>query len=449
MIELNHSALLTDLYQLTMLQGYVEAGQYDTAVFELFARRLGPGRNFLVAAGLDQALDFLESFHFTEPELRWLADSGRFESKLVDYLASMRFTGDVTAMPEGTLFFANEPIVRVTAPLPEAQIVESRLMNLLHYPSLVASKAARCVLAAPDKLLVEFGLRRAHGAEAALLAGRAAYIAGFSGTSNVLAGAEWNIPLYGTMAHSFIQSHDDEATAFVEFARSNRQDVVLLIDTYDTEAAARKVAALAPTLKAEGIKLRGVRIDSGDLAEHACRVRHILDDADLRDVTIFASSSLDEREIAALLAKQAPIDGFGVGTSLDVSADRPFLDFAYKLQEYAGRPRRKRSEGKATWPGRKQVFRRLDAEGRLAGDCLALESEAQPGEALLKPVMQGGHRLASSRPLAELRAATLENLAQLPDALRSLDAAEPYNVTIGDSVRALADELDRTREGTS
>ncbi len=398
---MSESALLTDLYQLTMLQAYFEAGLRETAVFELFVRRLPPHRNFLVAAGLEAALDYLENFHFGEEEIEWLRKLDRFQSRFVDSLAEMRFTGDVMALPEGTIFFADEPIIRITAPLPEAQIVESRLMNLLQYPTLVASKAARSVLVAEGKLLVEFGMRRAHGAEAAMMAARAAYLAGFAGTSNVAAGALWNIPLYGTMAHSFIQTHDDEAAAFEQFARANPRDVVLLIDTYDTEAAARKVARLASKLRAAGITLKGVRIDSGDLAEHARKVRRILDGANLKDVTIFASGNLDESGVAAL--RSAPIDGFGVGTLLDVVADGPYLECAYKLQEYAGKPKRKRSEGKATWPGRKQVFRQFDANGHMAGDCVAIETDVQPGDPLLEPVMRQGLRHPPSLPLRELR----------------------------------------------
>ena len=240
------SPLLTDLYQLTMVQAYLDHGDTDTAVFEFFARTLPPRRGFMLAAGLAQALDFLETLRFSDAELSWLKSTGRFSQKLLDYLAGFRFTGDVHAMPEGTVFFANEPILRVTAPLPQAQFVESRLINILHFQSLIAAKAARCVLAAPDKLLVDFGMRRAHGAEAGLMAARASYIAGFAGTATVLAGEDFGIPLYGTMAHSFIEAFDDEAAAFESFARSRPDNVVLLLDTYDSEAAARKVVALAP-----------------------------------------------------------------------------------------------------------------------------------------------------------------------------------------------------------
>src|SRR5579862_3287786 len=282
-------ALLTDLYQLTMLHAYFRARMDETAVFEFFVRMLPPARRFLVAAGLEQVIEYLEGLTFTREELEWIGRDGRFSSAFVDWLAGIRFTGDVDAMPEGTVCFADEPILRVTAPLPVAQLVESRIVNLLHFQILVASKAARAVLAAPGKLLVDFGMRRAHGAEAALLAARASYVAGFAGTATVLAGEEFGIPLYGTMAHSFIEAFDDETAAFETFARARPDNVVLLLDTYDTEAAARKVVALAPRLKSAGIAIRGVRLDSGDLIALSKSVRDILDRGGLKETTIFAS----------------------------------------------------------------------------------------------------------------------------------------------------------------
>ena len=259
------SALLTDLYQINMMQAYLDRGATDTAVFELFVRNLPPRRRFLVAAGLEQALQFLETLQISPAEIEWLKSTGRFRPNLIDYLSSLRFSGDVHAMPEGSVFFANEPIMRVTAPLPLAQFVESRLINIVHYQTLIAAKAARMMLAAPNKVLVDFGFRRAHGAEAGLMAARASYLTGFAGTATVLAGQEFGIPIYGTMAHSFIESFDDESAAFAAFAQSRPDNLVLLIDTYDVEAAARKVVALAPKLQQAGITIRGVRLDSGDL----------------------------------------------------------------------------------------------------------------------------------------------------------------------------------------
>ncbi|SER17248.1 nicotinate phosphoribosyltransferase [Azotobacter beijerinckii] len=436
-------ALLTDLYQLTMLQGYVERDMLDTAVFEFFARRLPARRNFYLAAGLEQALDYLETLRFEQAELDWLSGLGLFRPAFLDYLAGLRFTGEVQAMAEGTPFFADEPILRVVAPLPEAQLVESRLINLLHFETLIASKAARVVLAAPGKRLVDFGLRRAHGAEAGLLAARACYLAGFHATATLLAGAQFGIPLAGTMAHSFVLAHADETEAFEHFARSLPQSVVLLIDTYDTEAAARKVVELAPRLAAAGIRVQGVRLDSGDLGAHARRVRAILDAGGLNGATVFASGNLDEYSIRKLVGEGAPIDGFGVGTRLDTSSDAPALDCAYKLQEYAGQPRRKRSEGKATWPGRKQVWRRYDAAGHCCGDSLMLEGEAGEGEALIRPVMRDGRRLAPSPPLAEVRAHALRQLDRLPPALRGSEPAAGYPVTVSETLRALAERVDR------
>jgi nicotinate phosphoribosyltransferase len=436
------SVLLTDLYQLTMLQAYFERRMEETAVFEFFVRKLPPNRNFLMAAGLEQALQFLENLRFTPEELQWLADTKRFRPAFLDYLAALRFTGAVHAMPEGTIFFADEPILRVTAPLPQAQIVESRLINLLHFQTLIASKAARCVLAAPGKVLVDFGMRRAHGAEAGLLASRACYLAGFNATATVLAGQHFGIPISGTMAHSFIQAHADETEAFAHFAWANPDNAVFLLDTYDTEAAADKVVRLAPKLAAQGIRVRGVRLDSGDLAEHARRVRRILDGGGLTEARIFASGNLDEFELQRLAAAGAPIDGFGIGTRLDTSADVPYLDCAYKLEEYAGRPRRKRSEGKSTWPGRKQVHRVFDAQGRMAFDTLTVEGDKAEGQALLVEVMRSGQRLGPPASLAHLRASAAAELARLPEALRALTPAPPYRVKVAPALEALAKQVD-------
>jgi nicotinate phosphoribosyltransferase len=437
-----NSPLLTDLYQLTMLQSYLENDMQETAVFEFFVRKLPEKRNFLVAAGLAQVLDFLENLHFTQEELDWLAR--RFPPHMISYLEKLRFSGDVYAMQEGTLFFPDQPILRVVAPLPQAQLVESRIINLLHFETLIASKAARSLLVAPDRLLVDFGLRRAHAGEAGLLAARAGYLAGYAGSATVLAGKLYDVPIFGTMAHSYIQAHGDEVAAFEHFARSHPGNVILLIDTYDTETAAGKVVKLARRLERDGITVKGVRIDSGDLAAHARKVRHILDEGGQQKVTIFASGNLDEYKLQKLLADAAPIDGFGVGTALDTSSDAPSLDCAYKLEEYAGEPRRKRSEGKATWPGRKQVYRRYDTEGYMAGDTVALENkDLQEGEPLLRQVMRNGRRIVADVPLDEMREKTLANYARLPQALRGLDAAPAYPVAISPALQELASRLDR------
>jgi nicotinate phosphoribosyltransferase len=442
-MEPSLSPLLTDLYQLNMLQAYLDHGETDTAVFEFFFRKLPPRRGFLLAAGLEEALSFLENLRFSPEEIAWLGRTGRFGDRLLAYLSAFRFTGNVRAMPEGTAFFADEPILRVTAPLPEAQLVETRLINILHFQTLIAAKAARMVLVAPGKLLVDFGLRRAHGAEAGLMAARASYIAGFAGTATLLAEKLYGIPVYGTMAHSFIQAHDDEAAAFENFARSRPENLTLLVDTYDTEQAARKIVALAPRLRKDGIAIRGVRLDSGDLITLSKSVRRILDEGGLPDVTIFASGGLDEDTLLAIARAGAPIDGFGVGTSLATSSDVPALDCAYKIQEYAGVPRRKLSAGKATWPGRKQVWRHYGADGHMSGDTVSLEDDDQPGEPLIELVMENGHRVGAVSNLQNTRTRAARNLDCLPEAMRRLDLGASYPVRIADSLVRLAAECDR------
>src|SRR4051812_2888281 len=306
------SPLTTDLYELNMVQAYLDRGETKEAVFEFFVRRLPSRRGFLLAAGLEDALDYLETLRFSTEEIDWLKRSGRFRDNLLDYLAGFRFTGDVHAIPEGSVCFAPEPLLRLTAPLPMAQLVESRLINILHYQTLVASKAARMVLAADGKALSDFGLRTAHGAEAGLYSARASYIAGFAGAANVLAGLRYGIPVVGTMAHSYVQTHDNEMQAFEDFARARPDGVVLLIDTYDTEAAAHKVVQLAPRLKADGIAIRGVRIDSGDLIAMAKKVRRILDDGGCKDVIILVSGGVDEGTLQVMTKEKAPIDGCGI-----------------------------------------------------------------------------------------------------------------------------------------
>jgi nicotinate phosphoribosyltransferase len=441
-----NSALLTDLYQLTMLQSYYEQSMEEVAVFEFFVRKLPENRAFLVAAGLAQVLTYLEQLQFSADEIEWLASTGRFKPAVLDRLAALKFTGDVHAMLEGTVFFPNEPILRITAPLPEAQLVESRIINLLHFQTLIASKAARSVLIAPDKLLVDFGMRRAHGSEAALLAARASYLAGFAGSATVAAGMHFGIPIFGTMAHSFIQTYTRESQAFADFAKANPDNAVFLIDTYDTEAAAQKVVDLAPALQAQGIKIKGVRIDSGDLADHARKVRAILDRGGFNDATIFASGNIDEYKLAELMAEQVPIDGFGIGTRLDTSADVPYLDCAYKLQEYAGIARRKRSEGKATWPGRKQVYRNYD-NGFISGDTVTVDNAPCAGQPLLQLVMQSGKTVAGQPTLVEAREYARRQLNGLPVPLRQLSNTPEYPVTITAELQALAKTVDQRNTG--
>ncbi len=438
----SNSALLTDLYQLTMAQAYLEHRMEEPAVFEFFVRRLPSNRNFLLAAGLEQVLEFLSGLHVTTEELTWLERTGRCSPSLLRYLETLRFTGDVEAMPEGTPFFPHEPILRVTAPMPMAQLVETRIINLLNFQTMIASKAARSILVAGGRPVIDFGLRRAHGAEAGLHAARASFIAGFTGTATVLAGMEYGIPIYGTMAHSFVQAHKDETAAFEHFARAQPDNVVLLIDTYDTERAAHRVVALAPQLRSKGIAVKGVRLDSGDLADHARKVRRILDEGGLPDAQILASGNLDEYRLRDLVRSGAPIDSFAVGTAMTTSSDAPSLDCAYKLQEYAGRPCRKRSEGKATWPGRKQVYRYYTSDGRLDHDVVTIVNDRQSGEALLQPVMKEGRCLVPPPSVIQVRQRVSAQLERLPDGLRGLDGAAPVDVKISSTLQQLAKTVD-------
>jgi len=436
------SILLTDLYMLTMLEGFYKQSLNGIASYEFFVRRLPESRGFLVAAGLEQALEYLEQAHFTSAELEWLRQCGRFSPEFIEHLAGWRFTGDVDAMPEGTVFFANEPVLRVTAPISQAQLVESRLINLLNLQTMIASKAARCVLAANQRTLVDFGLRRAHGAEAGLLASRASYLAGFDGTATVLAGMMFAIPIYGTMAHAYIQAHDSEREAFETFARAQPGNVVLLIDTYDTEQGARVVADLAPRLRESGVTIKAVRIDSGDLMIHSRNVRRILDDAGLKDIGIFCSGNLDEYRLRDLVQGRAPINGYGVGTRLDTSEDAPSLECVYKLVEYNGEPRRKRSEGKATWPGRKQVFRQYGTSGQMEGDTITAWGADQAGQPLLEAVLRQGKRLRSTEPLSKIRERSAHDRERLPEYLRVLENKTPYPIRIAPALEDLAKQAD-------
>lgn len=439
---LNNDLLLTDLYQLTMSKGYFDHQMNEIAVFEFFVRELPPERNFLIAAGLEQVLVFLENLKLSESEYHWLKQSGHFDDAFIDHLAEWRFRGDVYAMPEGTVFFHDEPILSVSAPLPQAQLIESRLINLLQYQTLVASKAARCILAAPGKTLVDFGLRRTHGAEAGLLAARASYLTGFAATSTVQAGQTFDIPLSGTVTHSFIQAHDNETQALENFARSVAKDITLLIDTYDTEAAAHQVVRLVPRLSSDHIQIKAVRLDSGDLAKHARAVRQIFDDAGLNQIQIVASGGIDEYQLQALEQAEAPINGFDVGTHLGTSSDAPYLDCAYKLTEYAGQGRRKQSEAKATLPGRKQVFRHFENNGDMRRDVITLHDDSRSGTPLLIQVMRNAERLQRPESLQTIRQRAAQQLDILPPNLKSLNEAAYYPVTVSRKMQEYADAVD-------
>ena len=444
--DMKTSALLTDLYQLTMLQGYFDERMEETAVFEFFVRKLPPKRNFLIAAGLEQALAFLETVQFSPEELDWIASYGAFRPAFVRYLESFRFRGDVSRYARRNHILSQRADPARDRADRASAVGRKPADQSAPFQTLIASKAARSVLMAPAKLLVDFGLRRAHGAEAGLLAARASYLAGFTGSATVMAAPLFGVPVYGTMAHSFVQAHDDETAAFEHFAHSLPENVILLIDTYDTEAAAEKVVRLAPKLARDGIKIKGVRLDSGDLAEHAFKVRRILDNGGLQDATIFASGSVDEYVLEKLMQQGAPIDGFGIGTHMDTSADAPYLDCAYKLVEYAGKARRKRSEGKVLWPGRKQVFRSYGDDARMLSDVLGLEDEERKGEELIRLVMKGGRRVSPPVLLKELRERALKELNRLPAWLRGLERAGDYSVVVSEAIHDLARQVDAAQQ---
>ena len=433
-------ALVTDLYELTMAAAYgADVGERE-ASFELFVRSLPPQRRFLVAAGLDDALAGLEDWHFAPDDIDYLRGLGLFPADFLDRLGDVGFTGEVWAVPEGEVVFQGEPLVRVTAPLVEAQLVETWLLNRIGSQTLLASKAARVALACGDRAFVDFSARRDHGVDAAMAAARSAWLAGAAGTSLVAAGRRWGLPLSGTMAHSFVMSFDDERDAFRAYARTFPQGVVLLIDTYDTVEGARRAAEVARELAGEGITISGVRLDSGDLASLSVAVREILDANGLPDVDILASGDLDEHSVSTLVAGGAPIDAFGIGTQLGTSADAPALGAVYKLVEDAAGPKMKLAEGKVTLPGRKQVWRLSDR------DVVALHDEDVPGgRPLLVPVMAAG-RPTRSEPLAESRARCAAALAALPPDLRSLERA-PYPVWKVDTSPGLAALASRVHAG--
>jgi len=437
------SGLLTDLYELTMAAGYVQKGIEARATFELFVRQLPPNRNYLVAAGLEQALDFLEGVRFSDADVAYVRELPVFRhvgAEFFDFLARFRFSGDVWAMPEGTIFFPGEPILRVTGPIAEAQIVETGLLSILHFQTLIASKAARVTSAAAGRRVVEFGSRRAHGIEASVLAARAAFIGGCSGTSNTLAGQRFGIPVYGTQAHSWVMAHDDETEAFRNFLDVFPEKSTLLVDTYDVRAAVEKIIAL-------GRKPGGIRLDSGDVLRDSRWARERLDRAGWRDVQIFASGELDEFRIEALLRDGACLDAFGVGTALSTSADAPYLGVIYKLVEVAQdgqvRSTAKFSEAKTTYPGRKQVFRHSDSGGRYVSDTVALDDEKMPGaEPLLVPVVRDGRRLETGASLQEAQERFLSTRERLPEAILALTAPEtPYRVERSTQLESLTEEV--------
>lgn len=427
------SALFTDLYELSMAQAYVADGVTGPADFELFFRDPGAGRGYMLAAGLETLLDWLERFQLTSAERDYLASLEHFSDHFLDWLAETRFTGEVHAVAEGTAVFPSEPLVRVRTSLPVAQLLETRVLNALHYESLIATKAARIVDAAAGRGVMDFGARRAHGADAAVMAARASWIGGCAGTSNMVAGRRFGLPVVGTMAHSYVEAFPDELAAFRAFV-AHYPATTLLVDTYDTLGGVRNVIRLAEEL-GDDFRVQAIRIDSGDLAALSRDARALLDAAGLEDVKIVVSGGLDEHRIAALLAEGAPVDGFGVGTDLVVSRDVPSVDFAYKLVAYEDRPRMKASSGKASLPGPKQVFRHRDGE-RMTGDTITGADETLDGEALLRPVMRDGRRLQPAESLDTIRERARAQREALPQDLRGPGAPRaPYPVHISDALQ--------------
>ena len=437
------SALLTDLYELTMAQAYFQSGRLGAATFSLFVRNYPPDRGYFVAAGLHDVLAFLESFAFDGAAIDYLRTTRIFASDFLDYLKTVRFTGVVRALAEGRLFFAHEPLLEVTAPIVEAQIVETYLINQMNLQSMIATKAARCVFAAGGRGVVDFALRRTHGTDAGMKAARASYLAGCVGTSNVLAGKTYGIPIVGTMAHSFVSSFEHEIDAFRAYASSFPDACILLIDTYDTVAGAKNAVEVARELAARGKKLRGVRIDSGDLAALGREVRRILDEAGLRGVQILGSGGLDEYDLAEFTAANVPFDSYGVGTQMGVSGDAPSLDMAYKLVEVDGRPVLKLSRGKASMPGRKQIFRFGDGN-RLTKDVIGLAGEAVGGgEALLETVMESGKIRGAHPTLKEIRERFQSEFALLDDKIKAVRGPASYPVEISPGLQRLRDDTIR------
>jgi nicotinate phosphoribosyltransferase len=441
----HNMSLFTDLYELTMCASYFDNKRFEPATFDLFIRRFPPDRSYFLFAGLEQVVSFLQEVRFKKEHINFLGKQG-FSEDFLEYLLNFKFTGDVWAVSEGTVVFPNEPIVRVTAPIIEAQIIETFLLNTINLQTMIATKASRVVHAAQSKSVVEFGLRREHGVDAGVKVARSSYIAGCIGTSNVLAGFIYGIPVFGTMAHSFVMSFNSEIDSFRAFAKTFPSKTTLLIDTYDDLAGAEKAVAVAKEMEKRGFKLRGVRLDSGDLAKTSKKVRELLDSKGLDYVTIFASGDLDEYKISELLAEKAMIDVFGVGTKMGTSADYPYIDVIYKLSEVCERsekfkPIMKLSKNKSTLPGRKQVYRIKENDGSFIKDVVALENELVKGEPLLFKVMEEGKLKIKLPSLLEIRANAAENLSNLPEKYKKLSNAPIYPVEISRELQELFDKL--------
>ncbi|MGE5279946.1 MAG: nicotinate phosphoribosyltransferase [Deltaproteobacteria bacterium] len=446
MANLIPSSLLVDLYELTMAESYFRHRFKAQATFELFVRKLPPARSYFLFAGLEDILRYLKNFKFTQEDLVFLERLG-FGQEFLTYLGKMRFHGDVWAMPEGAVFFPNEPVLRLTGSLIETQMVESFLLNTVNLATMVATKASRIVAAAGARGVYDFSLRRTHGMDASLKAARSAYIAGCRGTSNVLAAKLYGIPAVGTMAHSYIMSFSKEKEAFQAFFEAFPDRCILLVDTYDTLEGVRNAIQVAREFRSKGHELQGIRLDSGDIVALARAARRMLDAAGFRKVKIMASGDLDEYKIERFIKDKAPVDNFGVGTQMGASVDAPTLDVIYKIAEVTHEegvfvPTMKFSEEKVTLPGRKQVFRVKDKAGRYERDIIGLEDEGG-GEPLLQMVMHAGEVIYSPRPLKDVQAQAMKNVASLRMAHRRLDAAKPYPVTLSPGLSRLVRRLSR------
>ncbi len=435
----------TDLYQLTMIAGYFECGMDHKSTFELFVRNLPERRSYLIAAGLEQAVHYLKNLRFSSEYLKYLKALPVFKNvsrEFFNYLSNFRFSGDVYAVPEGTVIFANEPIIRVMASMIEAQIIETYLLSIINYQTLIASKASRVVSAADGRGVIDFGTRRAHGPQAGVLAARACFIGGCAGTSNVLAAYELGIPPVGTVAHSWVMAYDDEYESCKDFHKVFPDNTILLIDTYDTIRGAQLAVKI-------GKKLKGVRLDSGNITLLSKRVRTILDDAGLEQVKITASGDLNEYKISQMLAKGACIDSFGVGTEMVTSKDTPALGGVYKLveQEKEGRlmPKMKFSKDKATCPSKKQVYRFLNKKGLFKKDIIGLVGEEFDAEELLLPVMKKGRLIYKIPTVHKIQKTAERNISQLPDKFMDLDCKIAYPVTISKKLRQVRDKMVRSR----
>jgi len=444
-VDEENMSMFTDLYELTMCASYFDNKKFEPATFDLFIRRLPPNRSYFLFAGLEQVLLFLEKVRFTEEHINFLKKQG-FKDDFLDYLRNFKFTGEVWSIPEGAIAFPNEPLIRVTAPIIEAQLVETFILNTVNLQTTIATKASRVVSAAKGRPLIEFGLRREHGTNAGMKVARCSYMAGFSGTSNVLAGMKYGIPIFGTMAHSFVMLFEREIDSFRAFAKTFPDKPTLLIDTFDDVKGAEKAAMVAKELEEKGFRLGGVRLDSGDLVEISKKVRGLLDEKGLKYVRIFASGDLDEYRIEELLEKGAEIDAFGVGTRMGTSADRPYVDIIYKLCEKMNKkgefsPIMKLSKGKVTLPGRKQVFRFKDERGNFVKDIIALEDEKINGEPLLVKVMEKGKTVYGLPSLNEMRKIALESLSKLPEKYKKLKGAPRYPVELSGELKRLIKEL--------